>query len=170
MLNTVKIGRVCATHGVRGALVLRLLNDNSRSLQIKSKIFFQDQARGIDEMTIVSINYGNKVIAKISGLESLDDAKSYVGKSVYVDKDYLKAEMHDSEFLLNDLLGYIVVSSDFFDLGEIESFYSNGIQDIAVTKDGKGNLRDVLLISNFIDRIDNLERKVYLIKTRDFYE
>ena len=156
MMNNelVEIGYVSRTHGVHGDLIIKLINNDSKTLRKGLKIYLNSQSNIDSSFDVLNVRYGNNLIISLKGIASLEDAKFLIGTTVFVNKDSIASTLHQDEFLLNDLLGFEVLTNNGLKIGKITEFSSNGIQDIAHVKKPSGKFCDLLLIKPFILEID----------------
>ena len=128
--DLIEIGYISKVHGVRGELVINLIDSNSKSIQRSSSIYVSDQNEA-KEFKVETIRYGNKVLCRLESLNNCDDAKLLVGKKVCILRSVLKKTLNDDEYLLNDLINFEVLDSSNLYVGKIISFTSNNAQDLA---------------------------------------
>jgi len=151
--NLVEIGYISRTHGVRGDVVIKLYNIESKSLKNDLVIFLGDNDSNLSKFHVKNVRYGNKLILKFVDVDDVEFATTLIGSKVFISKDDIKHGLKSNEFLLNDLLGFKVITDDDVVLGIITGFSSNGVQDIAQVKSASGKKCDVLLIRPFLKEI-----------------
>ena len=167
MEELVEIGYFSRTHGVRGELVVKLINPLSQSIQ-KGVVIYIKSIPSI-EKEVLSSKYGNNLIISLAGINNMDDAKKLVGEKTYLLKSSLSKKLNEDEYLLNDLLGFHVMNERKLCLGTINGFSSNGVQDIASIKTEGGKFIDLLLIKPILKNIDFDNRVVFVNFETEFF-
>ena len=154
----IEIGYIKKTHGVRGAVCIKTLNNDSKVIQKDLKIYIKakksDGTHNSESFKVSEAKYGNNLIVKLAGIDDLENSKQLVGRCVTVERRSLCSTLSNDEYLLNDLIGYDVHDIKFDLIGKIHSFSTNGVQDIAKVTGAKCE-RDLLMISPFIKEIDH---------------
>jgi 16S rRNA processing protein RimM len=160
MKDFIEVGYISRTHGVRGGVVVKLYNVESRNIRKGVNIFFKAECDEIDSFKVSTAKYGNSLILSISGIDVIELAQRYVGKKLYLSKAILREELKVDEFLINDILGYEAHDVNGEVIGLIDSFSSNGTQDIARVKRRQDSFVELLLVKPIVVRIEHEDKKV----------
>jgi len=134
----VLIGKIIKAHGIKGELKLIAFSGQQESItRHKALIPVSQQGQLTPALKIVRARSGNKnVIVQFSGISNRNDAEKLVGRGILVHKKDLPT-LEDDEFYLYELEGLQVLTENRAIIGNVESFFNNGMQDIIVVKDGK---------------------------------
>lgn len=159
--DLLEIGQIVKTHGVRGGLVVKLNNPKSRAVKANSSIYIEGSTS--EPKPVEQIRYGNKTILKLENYNNCDEAERLVMRKIYFSKSLIQADLKSDEYLLNDILGFEVVTDKGFKVGVITSFSDNGYQDFASVKRTTGKPIDILLIKGFIKEL-NIKKRVLIYK------
>lgn len=165
----IEIGYCKKPHGIKGEFSLFLFNATDSSLKyIKNITLFPfDKTSTLksdgEEFEIDQVRIGTKNILKLSSVDNRNLAEEILPFKVFVNRNDLK-ETNDDEVYLNDLIGFKVIDQEDNDLGIVDSFYDNGVQDVMIVKGAK--TLDVLMIDQFIVDIKDEER-IIIIKTME---
>ena len=106
-MDKVYIGKVVATHGIKGEL--RILSD----FEFKDKVFFVGNKLIIDDREYVIKSYRvhkNYDMVTLNDYKDINEVLFLLKKNVYVLKSSL--EFNDDEILDEDLLKYTVLTND----------------------------------------------------------
>ncbi|MEM7293311.1 MAG: ribosome maturation factor RimM [Pseudomonadota bacterium] len=76
---------------------------------------------------------GKRVLAKLKGCNTLEDAEALVGCTVAVTRDQLPA-LRDDQFYWRDLIGLEVVNLQGTALGHVAQVFDTGANDVLVVK------------------------------------
>ncbi len=133
----VRIGKIVASHGLNGDLILTHVVNKSGWLK-KDDILFLEINKGsyiphfvISARTTSSDEY----IVRLEDVEKVESAKRLVGKHAYVKEDILTGVADDSPLLW---IGFNLVDKEKGGLGPIEDVLQTGHQWLAkITHEGK---------------------------------
>jgi 16S rRNA processing protein RimM len=161
MQKYLEVGQIVGTHGVRGTLKVKPLTDDIKRFD-NLKTVYITKGKELVEITIEEVKYSNNtVLLKLKGIDVLEDAKTYRGI-------YLKIERKDSvklpkdSYFIVDLIGLLVYEEETEKpLGKVEDIYNTGSNDIYVVKDEETG-KQILLpaIKKVIKKIDIDNQKI----------
>jgi len=149
--NRVLLGTCKSVHGIKGAVVFNLFNDESSVLESGMDVYTSKE--GADKFHIKDINFTNKVIVYLEGIEDRSSSEDIVPFDIYLDRAHFPKASAD-EFYLNDLIGFKVINDAGKDVGVINSFYSHGASDIAVIILKNSQELELPFVKNFFPNID----------------
>lgn len=149
-VKLILLGKILKPHALKGAMTCFLENTQDSSVKAGKKLIINDK-----EFEVEFINFSNakKTIIKFIGLDSINELNSILGQKIFINR--VEIDCDDGEIVLNDLINLDVYTEGTCH-GKVDSFYSNGPQEILVVK-GENNL-EIPLIKQFIKSID-LEKK-----------
>ncbi|HID70644.1 MAG TPA: 16S rRNA processing protein RimM [Desulfobacterales bacterium] len=132
------IGKVTKAHGIKGELKLIAFSGQPESItRHEALILVSRQGQLTPALNVVRSRAGNRnVIVQFEGVSNRNDAEKLSGYGVLLHKKDLPA-LGDDEFYLYELEGLQVLTEEKEVIGNVESFFSNGMQDILVVRDGK---------------------------------
>ena len=156
------MGNCRRLHGLKGEFVFNLINEKNSILKNGTEIvlqFLSDNKKTVKKnFKLSNVRFGNKVIAKIEGVDNREIAEKFIPFEIYVSRDSFLT-LSDSEFYLNDLIGFEVIKKDTnISIGSIDRYYHNGEYDIAVIRYKNGKEIDIPLVKPFLSAV-NLEEK-----------
>jgi 16S rRNA processing protein RimM len=156
----IKFGECRTVHGIKGGFTFYLYNTKESHLRSGSEIVIV--SKGIEKTySIKSINFGNKVICYLNGIENRNHAESLIPFEIYYSKESLK-NLNDDEFYLNDLKGFEVLDFDTEKpIGDIISFYESGESIIVVIRTASEKL-ELPFVDSFFPKKDFNKKRVYL--------
>jgi len=148
----IRIGKIVATHGLGGSLILTHVVGNSQWLK-KDHVLHVEMQKGSYIPFFVAQTKANSVkeyIINIENIGTLEGAKKLVTKHVYVDEAILADYAKQSPLLW---IGFNVTDKANGDLGAIEDVMQAGSQWLArLTYKGKETL--IPLIDQIIEQLD----------------
>ncbi|MGK9477468.1 ribosome maturation factor RimM [Melioribacter sp. OK-6-Me] len=112
-----------------------------------------------------SVVEDDRVLLKIKGFDTAEDAALFIGKRLFVDEEN-KVELDDFTFFIHDLIGSKVYRAGFF-IGTIEDVWVLKSNDVYVIKDNDG--KEILFpaIKNYIKNFDAVKKRLDLTDDSD---
>jgi len=154
----IRIGKIVATHGINGDLILTHVLGNSKWLK-KEHILQVEMQKGSYIPYFISQckeNNNKEYIIHIEDIDKIELAKKLVTKHVYVDENILTAFARQSPLLW---IGFTVIDSKNGKLGAIEDVMQTGNQWLA-----KITYKNTEVLIPLIDQtIDSLDIKTKII-------
>ncbi|HJV33555.1 ribosome maturation factor RimM [Geomonas sp.] len=134
----VLIGRIQATHGIRGQLRVVPFAGDASSISQLDKVLLKSQAGAMEEFSVASAKmHGKKVILTLKSFDNINQVLHLVGREIYAERGALP-ELPSDEFYWSDLLGLQVETEEGEALGELVDIIETGANDVyVVKKDGR---------------------------------
>ncbi|MBS1774362.1 MAG: 16S rRNA processing protein RimM [Bacteroidetes bacterium] len=133
----IRIGKIVATHGLQGAVILKHITGDTTWLK-QGDVLFVELRKGSEiPYFVVAAKASNdeEYIVTLEDVTKVEDAKKLTGKYVYVKEDVLKNVKTDSPLLW---IGFNLVDKEKGGLGTIEDVIQTGHQWLAkLTIEGK---------------------------------
>lgn len=147
MEQFITVGQIINTHGLKGELKIHPLTDDLRRFRKLNKIYID----GIEKNIVWCKLQTDKVILKIEGIDSIDEAIKYKQKCLQVSREDAIKLPEDSYFIA-DIIGCIVVDENGTEYGKVSDVIKTGSNDVYWIKEGKE-----LLIPALKDIIINMD-------------
>lgn len=136
------IGKVSATHGVRGQLRITSFSGDADSFMALQSVMIKKPGGGMDTFAVAGAKaHGKKIILSLKEYANINEVLHLVGREVYVYRHQLPV-LSDDEFYWCDLLGLTVSTEGGEVLGELVDIISTGSNDVYVVRDDE---REVLI-------------------------
>lgn len=148
----IRIGKIVATHGINGSLILTHVVGNSKWLKKQHTLLVEMQKGSYIPYFISQLKPNNdkEYIIELEDINKVEAAKKLVTKHVYVEEDVLKGYERQSPLLW---IGFNIIDKKEGSIGAIEDVIKSGIQWLAkLTYKNKEVL--VPLIDQFIEKVD----------------
>ena len=148
----IRIGKIVATHGINGSLILSHVVGKSTWLKKKHILLVEMQKGSYIPYFITQFKPNNEkeYIIELEDIDKIEAAKKLVTKHVYVDESILSDFSSDSPLLW---IGFILIDDNLGEIGPIEDVVLSGNQWLAkLTYKNKEAL--VPLIGQFIEKVD----------------
>jgi len=149
----IPVGKITATHGIRGFLKLYSYSGNIESLRCAETVFLKGKNSVLTELALIDISaHAGGFIFALDGFTDINQVLPFVGCEVYLKLSGLP-ELEDDEYYWRDLIGLTVVTDQGVVLGSVKDIFETGSSDIYVVE---GNDREYLIpaIADVIARVD----------------
>jgi 16S rRNA processing protein RimM len=160
----IRIGRIVAIHGLRGAVRFRPDYPESDSIRSVKRIFLADSDDGIDahEYRILLNASHTKGTARLmlEGIIDANAAEVLIGKTVFAAEGDLPP-LEANEFYHRDVIGCEVFLTDNTRLGIVEEIIATGANDVFVVRGG-GKEVLVPVIEDVVKEIDVAAKRVVI--------
>lgn len=139
MENTLRVGVISSTHGVRGEVKVYPTTDDANRFK-KLKTVILDKGRGEQmTLTIESVKFfKNMVILKFKEFNDINEIEKYKGRDLLIRREQAVKLGKDENFIV-DLIGLKVVTDEGQEFGVMKDVLQTGANDVYVIegKDGK---------------------------------
>jgi 16S rRNA processing protein RimM len=156
-----KIGKLAASFGLKGELVLQHSLGKKTSLKGLETIFVEEGKDNFMPYFISSASIKNdkEVFIKVEGIDTKETARKLTPKEAWItEEDFKKFASKSSPI---SMLGFHLINEDDEDLGEILEVIEQPHQILcAILLDGKEAL--IPIHAESLDTIDKKNRKVYV--------
>ena len=164
--NLIQIAYSNSSHGIKGEFSVKLINEESRTLEKGMTIFLKKNENFLKK-EIESIRFGNKTILKLKDINDRNESDALVPFEIYIDKNDLP-DLEEDEFYMVDLIGLDVVDEKNNFIGKLIDFYDSPNATIIQIKT-KDKILDVIFNDHFIKEVD-LENTRIVIVVPEFIE
>ena len=150
MEDTLRVGVISSTHGVRGEVkVYPTTDDVNRFKKLKTVIL--DTGREQMTLSIESVKFfKNMVILKLDGVDTMNEVEGWRQKDLLITRDQA-IPLEEDEFFITDLIGLNVVTDEGETLGTLTDVMETGANDVYCVKTPEGKelllpaIRDCIL-------------------------
>jgi len=133
----VLLGKVIATHGLRGQLRVVLFSGDFSSVAGLDSVILKGTTSGMEAFAVAAIaRHGKKVLITLKDFDSINQVLSLVGRELYVRREQLPV-LSEGEYYWCDLLGLKVVTDQGENLGILADIIATGSNDVYVVKSGE---------------------------------
>ncbi len=157
----IRVGKIVASHGLNGALVMTHIVGNSKWLKKEQPLHIEMQKGSFIPYFVsqVKVNNEKEFLINLEQIDKVDSAKKLVTKHVYVDEQVLSDYAAQSPLLW---IGFQVIDNHYGDIGAIDDVVQTGKQWLAriIYKE-----KEVLipLIEQTIERLDLKKKTLFTV-------
>lgn len=132
--SLILIGKVAATHGLKGQLRITSYSGHFDSLLVADTVILKDPSGTATTLSVTAATiHGKKLIIAFTGLDDINRVQHLVGSEVYLRLDQLP-DTEEGEYYWHDLIGLSVVTVAGELLGVLQSIIETGSNDVYVVK------------------------------------
>lgn len=158
--NLIQIAFSNSSHGIKGEFTVKLINEESRSLENGMTIFIKKDDQFI-EKEIEFIRFGNKTIMKLKNINDRNQSDELVPFEIYIDKKDLP-ELEEDEFYMVDLIGLDVFDEKENFIGKLNDFYDSPNATIIQVKT-ENKIIEVIFNDHFVKEVDIENKKIIIV-------
>ena len=127
MSDRVCVGAIAGAFGVKGEVRLKSFTSEPNDIAAYSPLWSEDGKRSFTIRLTRPVTGG--LGARLSGVETRDDAEALKGVTLWADRDKLPS-LPDDEFYHADLIGLSVYDTGGVLIGKVRAVYDHGAGDI----------------------------------------
>lgn len=164
MEQTLRVGVISSTHGVRGEVkVFPTTDDPNRFKKLKKVIL--DTGKETFDLEIEHVKFfKNMVILKFKGYDNIEDIEKYKGKDLLVTRDNA-VKLKANENFIVDLIGIKVITDENEELGTLTDVLLTGANDVYEVDTGSKKILLPAIPSCILD-VD-LDKQTMLVHVLD---
>jgi 16S rRNA processing protein RimM len=156
MNDFLAVGVIINAHGLHGELKVFPLTDDIRRFRKLEKVFID----GTEKKVVWCKLQADRVILKIEGIDSIEEAQKYFKKYLEVKREDA-IELSEGSYFIADLIGCVVFDTGGRNLGAISDVIKTGSNDVYWIKEGKELL--IPALKDIVLEVD-VENKKIVIK------
>ncbi|MCM8710603.1 ribosome maturation factor RimM [Clostridium sp. SYSU_GA19001] len=155
MKEFLSVGQIINTHGIKGEVKIYPLTDDIKRFRKLKNVYID----GIEKKIVWCKLQSDKVILKIEGIDTIEQAQAFKNKYIEVSrKDAVK--LAEGEYFIADLIGCKVFDSNNVEIGELCDVIKTGSNDVYWVK-GKTEVL-VPALKEIVLNIDVNERRIII--------
>lgn len=157
----ISLGKITATHGIRGHLKLYSYSGNAKTLECSETVLLKCRDGRLREVGLKSVSaHAGGFILALDGFTDIEQVQELVGSELCLKRSQLP-EPEEDEYYWRDLIGLSVVTDQGLVLGPISDIFETGSSDIYVVR---GNKKEYLIpaIADVISTIDIPGRRMVI--------
>ncbi len=149
MQKYLEIGQIVTTHGIKGEVKIQPWCDSPEVLCEFDTLYNKDGSKSYE---ISARPHGNMVIAKIKGVDTVEQAQAMRNRILYMDRD--DAELPEGTYFVQDLIGLMVYDESGRFFGKLTDVTSAGGANDVYELNNNGKLYYIPAIPSVILNTD----------------
>lgn len=145
-----EIGEVVAVHGIKGEIKIYPWTDLPTDLNHVKQLFSQG---GREKYEVKAHDHGRMILCKISGVDNPEQARLFVGKTLFANRNDLPQKK--GHFYLADIVGLSVIHADSGEvIGTVSKVEQMPANDIYYVLLPNGETRLIPAVKEFVTEIN----------------
>ena len=153
MKDVLRVGKIVNTHGLKGEVKVIPLTDDPKRYNELDFVLIDGIERKIQGCKYQK----DRVIVKIEGINTIEEAEKYKNKYMEIPREYA-VPLEEDTYYIADIIGCTVYDTNGKDLGQIDDVIQNKNNDVYWIRKPKELLIPVLL--EIVTDIDIENRKI----------
>lgn len=159
-MDLVTIGKITGTHHLKGAVKANI-SLSEPEIIIGERVMVEKSNGEKKILSVVKLSnlVGDKVVIEFEEITNKTEGNLLAGGLIKINRDILG--MAEDEYLLEDLLGMTVITSENENIGKVVDVFDTAAHDIIVVED---ETTETLIpnIENFVKDIDFDKNEIYV--------
>jgi 16S rRNA processing protein RimM len=152
---TVSIGKVVGTFGLKGEVKVYVTTDEPEYFETLEEFQVESPEFGSRILKIESVRPGRgHLVVKFKGSNNINDAEQLVGARISMRESDLRP-LNEDEYLVEDIVGMEVVTTDGRSLGKITQVIHAPANDVYVTEQAM-----IPAVKEFVQKVDTDKKKM----------
>ena len=156
----VSVGKILNFHGIQGEAKIGF-SKNQEAFIKKLKIVYVKLASDYIKLEVSSIRF-NKTFAllKFKGINQINDLIPYKGCVIFVEESFIRENLDEDEFLIDELTGLDVIDSEDNKVGVIVGVSNNGMNDLISVRSKTKKISLIPFVKELVINVDIKNKKI----------
>ena len=160
MTKYISVGKILNFHGIKGEAKVGFSKGQEDFILGLKEVYIKKENEYIP-INVESVRlHKNFALFKFEGINSINDLMEYKGSILFVDEDYIRENLEEDEFLIDELVGMSVYDADGNKLGFVIGVSNNGANDLLSVKTNSKKVSLVPFLKAFILNVDIKEKTI----------
>ena len=158
----ISVGKILNFHGIKGEAKVGFSRGQEDFILGLKKVFIKHNNEYTDfNVEKVRLNK-NYALFKFEGINSINDLMEYKGELIFVPEQYIRENLEENEFLIDELVGMNVLDADGQKLGFVVGVSNNGANDLLSVKTNSKKICLVPFLKAFIVNVDITQKAIII--------
>lgn len=159
-MQYISVGKILNFHGIQGEAKVGF-SKNQQDFLKKLKVVHIKQDSDYKKFEVTSVRF-NKTFAliKFKGINSINDLMPYKGCILFVEETFIRENLDEDEFLIDELTGLDVVDLDNNAIGVVVGVSNNGVNDMISVKSKTKKISLVPFVKELVPKVDIKNKKI----------
>lgn len=159
-MGYISVGKILNFHGIQGEAKVGFSKNQADFLK-KLKVVYIKKDSDYVEFEVSNVRF-NKTFAliKFKGINSINDLTPYKGCLIFVEETFIRDNLDEDEFLIDELTGLDVVDMDGNSIGVVVGVSNNGVNDLISVKSNTKKISMVPFVKELVPHVDIKGKKI----------
>lgn len=159
-MEYISVGKILNFHGIQGEAKVGFSKNQAEFLK-KLKTVYIKMDSDYQKIDITNVRF-NKTFAliKFKGINSINELLPYKGCLIFVEKTFIRENLEDDEFLIDELTGLDVFDAEGTQVGVVVGVCNNGSTDLISIKSNTKKISMVPFVKELVPHVDIKNKKI----------
>lgn len=158
----ISVGKILNFHGIKGEAKVGF-SKGQEDFILNLNLVYVQKDNEYKPLTVQSVRLNkNFALFKFENIDSINDLMDYKGCILFVEESYIRENLDENEFLIDELVGMDLYDTDNKKLGFVIGVSNNGANDLLSVKTMTKKVCLVPFVEAFIKNVD-LQNKLIVI-------
>lgn len=158
-MESILIGKIVNTHGIKGEVKVYPYTDNIDNLSKIKEVYFDEKLNDKHKVKSCKIQK-NMLIMKLESVNIVEEAAKLKDTNLYIIKEDI-SDMEDT-YYVEDLIGMDVIDEKDVVIGTITYVFSTGANDVYEIKSSDNKEIYIPAIKDVVKKVDVKNKKMYI--------
>jgi 16S rRNA processing protein RimM len=170
MEKYVSVGKILNFHGIQGEAKVGYSKNKEEFFEGLKRVFIQQNGK-YTEFEISNIRFHKGfAIVKFEGIDEINDLIPYKGCLIFVEKSFIRENLEEDEFLIDELTGLDVFDTEGNKLGFVTGVSNNGASDLLSVKSKTKKISLVPFVDELVPSVDIKNKKIIVNNIKGLIE
>ena len=162
MEKYISIGKIINFHGIKGEAKVGFTKGQEDFVLGLKEVYVKSGAE-YKPLEIQNVRFHkNFAIIKFKGIDSINDLMEYKGMLLFVEESYIRDNLEEDEFLIDELVGLSLFDENGNKLGFVIGVSNNGASDLLSVKTNSKKICLVPFVQAIIKKVDINDKRIII--------
>lgn len=159
-MKQVSVGKILNFHGIQGEAKVGFSKNQADFLKKLKVVYIKCKSEMIKK-EVLSVRF-NKTFALIQfkGINSIEDLIPYKGCLIFVEEEFIRENLDEEEFLIDELTGLDVYDLEDKKIGVVVGVSNNGTTDLLSVKSKTQKISLVPFVKELVPTVEIKNKKI----------
>lgn len=159
-MEYISVGKILNFHGIQGEAKIGFSKNQADFLAKLKTVFIKHQDKVV-ELEVKSIRFNKSfALMKFEGINSIEDLIPYKGSVLFVEETFIRENLDEEEFLIDELIGLDVFDPENNKLGVVVGVSNNGTNDLISVKSKTKKISLVPFVKELVPVVEIKNKKI----------
>lgn len=160
MEKYISVGKILNFHGIKGEAKVGFTQNQADFVLGLDKVFLKNGS----DYTPINVEkvriHKNYALFKFEGINSIDELLPYKGSLLFVEENYIRENLDENEYLIDELVGLSLFDEQGKKLGFVVGVSNNGANDLLSVKTNSKKICLVPFVEAIIKEVDITSKSI----------
>ena len=158
----ISVGKILNFHGIKGEAKVGFSKGQEDFILGLDLVYVLKGSEYLP-LTVQNVRLNkNFALFKFKGIDSINDLMEYKGSVLFVEESYIRENLEENEFLIDELVGMDLYDTDNKKLGFVIGVSNNGANDLLSVKTMSKKVCLVPFVEAFIKNVDIKNKSIVI--------